>query len=193
MRHRILVALAAAITLAPYARATQIDDFTFNFPSHTIPNSPYPSPALQFTFSLPASPTPTPFMPNPFETPIFSPANSFLIVDPTLPPPLNTEDLFFSTTGDIGYAPPDGVYEIRAYKYFHSLTGQPVFTGSVTDPTFVPGTYSYDWLYYLGPVPGTVTITPETASTPEPTTLALLATGSLGLLTRFHRRRSPVA
>lgn len=40
------------------------------------------------------------------------------------------------------------------------------------------------------PTPYTLTITPEAAntSTPEPTTLALLATGSLGLFTTLRRR-----
>ncbi len=53
--------------------------------------------------------------------------------------------------------------------------------GTITNPG-QPGVYAY--------TPYTLTITPEasTAVTPEPATLTLLATGSLGLLTALRRR-----
>jgi hypothetical protein len=60
-------------------------------------------------------------------------------------------------------------------------------------PTFLPGTYT---LYQMSPMGGpsiaySLTITPET-STPEPSSLLLLATGALGLLGTAGRRRDAV-
>jgi hypothetical protein len=63
--------------------------------------------------------------------------------------------------------------------------------------TFIPGTYSFQGLSspyhnpFNPPVDYTLTITPQasTAATPEPSTLALLTTGALGLAAFTTRRK----
>lgn len=74
-----------------------------------------------------------------------------------------------------------------------TFTGAPLFSGSVLDPTFIPGSYVLSGMPDLGdgPVPVTVDLTiaaVPTASTPEPGTLALVGTAALGLAGAVRRR-----
>lgn len=59
--------------------------------------------------------------------------------------------------------------------------------------TFVPGTYSLERStsgFYLDPVaPYTLTITEESSAAPEPASLVLFATGTLGVFGMMRRRR----
>ncbi|HEV2710175.1 MAG TPA: PEP-CTERM sorting domain-containing protein [Edaphobacter sp.] len=62
-----------------------------------------------------------------------------------------------------------------------TVAGAVLYNGSFTDPTFLPGRFdltdfqNQDNQYIL-------TITPETAAVPEPSSLLLLLTGSIGLI-----------
>jgi hypothetical protein len=60
-----------------------------------------------------------------------------------------------------------------------------LYTGTTTDPTFLTGTFNVG--------SDTLTITPQTGLVPEPSTLILLATGTLGVLCLASQRRRRVA
>lgn len=56
-----------------------------------------------------------------------------------------------------------------------------LYNGSLTDPTFLTGSFNLRNFYGSGD-PYLLTITPETATVPEPSPLLLLLTGSIGLI-----------
>ena len=64
---------------------------------------------------------------------------------------------------------------------------------------FLPGTYSLPQFFNgipqntQGGILFTLTITPEAASTPEPSTFAMMATGILGAITTLRSRKSGVS
>ena len=65
--------------------------------------------------------------------------------------------------------------------------------------TFLPGTYSLPQFFNgipqntQGGITFSLTITPEAASTPEPSTFAMMATGILGAITTLRSRKSGVS
>jgi hypothetical protein len=162
---KLLVLAAAALPMA--AHADTIDDFVLTDPiGDTI------------AFSLPASP------------PIFGPTSPFLFetfpVVLSFSPPyfgsknLDGQILFYSALGGGGLnvliSHPGGTTPVLDH-------GDLLYSGTTANPTFLTGTF------HVGT--DTLTITPETAPTPEPSTLVLLATGTLGVLSLA--RRMPVS
>ena len=148
---RLLVLAATALPIA--AHANPIDDFVLTDPiGDTI------------AFSLPASP------------PIFGPSNPLLFETFTVP--LSFNPAFFGSTtldGQILFysALLDGGLNVMIYHPGGTTSildhGDLLFSGTTADPTFLTGTFNVG--------SDTLTITPQTTPTPEPSTLALLATG----------------
>lgn len=161
---RLLVLAAAALPIA--AHGDTIDDFVLTDPSGDT-----------ITFSLPASP------------PIFGPSNPLLFETFTIP--LSFDPAFFGNAtldGQILFyaALLGGGLNVMIYHPGGTTPildhGDLLYSGTTADPTFLTGTF------HVGS--DILTITPQTAPTPEPSTLALLATGILGVCC-FARTRSP--
>ncbi len=81
-------------------------------------------------------------------------------------------------------------YELTGPDLIELLPGT---TPTFTVAEFLPGTYSLSTFFVIphntvGGIPFTLTITPETASTPEPSTLLLFATGMMGIVGAIGRR-----
>jgi len=165
---KLLVLAATSLPIA--ARADPIDNFILtDTAGGTI------------TFSLPASP------------PVFGPSSPFLFE--TFPvllsfnPPyfgnktLDGQILFYSALGGGGLNVmiyhPGGTTPIIDH-------GDLLYSGTTTDPTFLTGTF------HVGT--DTLTITPQAGRpVPEPSTLVLLATGTLGILSLARQGRRRVA
>jgi hypothetical protein len=170
--------LASVLTLPLTAHADTIDQFTFNFDT----TDGYQS--LHLIVDLPASPPPSPWTAAGYGCP---PEICFAVVDES--------DHFifnFGSTGlrlavfDPHFGPPSSV---RAW--YGISTSEALFTGSFSDPTFQTGTF--DAVYYpffTAPgFPGTITIEPIDTTIPEPSTLAMMATGILGAITTLRSRK----
>jgi hypothetical protein len=161
----------AATTLPIAAHADTIDDFVL---TDTFGDT--------ITFSLPASP------------PVFGPSNPILFETFTIP--LSFNPAFFGNTtldGQILFysALAGGGLEVMIYHPGGTTPitdhGDLLYSGTTAAPTFLTGTF---------PVGSdTLTITPQAApsSTPEPSTLILLATGTLGALCFARPRQRRVA
>jgi hypothetical protein len=175
--------LASALSIPLTAHADAIDQFTFSF----------------------ATP------------PGFLPAN--LVIDLAASPPGSTGGLgicfqnCFSVFGQVGDTPyvvdfmqfTPGAGTIVEYAVTNPTFGPPtqpraytqifapnLFSGSITDPTFLTGTFDAEYQPVVGfpEFPGTITIEPLNNSTvPEPSTLALMATGILGVISTLRSRK----
>jgi hypothetical protein len=160
---RLLVLAASSLPIA--VRADTIDNFTLtDISGGTI------------TFSLPASP------------PVFGPSNPFLFETFTLP--LSFNPAFFGNTtldGQILFYSTLAGGGLNVMIYHPGGTtpivdhGDLLYSGTTANPTFLTGTF------HVGS--DILTITPQTAPTPEPSTLGLLATGTLGVLCLARQRR----
>jgi hypothetical protein len=166
MRSLLPKLLVAATALPIAAHADTLDDFVLTDPiGDTI------------AFSLPASPPVFgPSEPDQFET--------FPVLISFSPPYFGSKFLdgqliFYSTLAggglEVMFFHPGGTTRFTDH-------GDLLYSGTTAAPTFLTGTF------HVGS--DTLTITPETAPTPEPSTLALLVTGSLGAL--CLARRMPV-
>jgi hypothetical protein len=164
---KLLVLAATALPIA--AHADPIDNFILtDIVGDTI------------AFSLPASP------------PVFGPSSPFLFetfhvllsFNPTFFGNTNLDGqiLFYSALGGGGLNVmifhPGGTTPILDH-------GDLLYSGTTADPTFLTGTF------HVGT--DTLTITPQTGPAPEPSTLVLLATGSLGALCFARQGRRRVA
>jgi hypothetical protein len=153
---KLLVLAATSLPIA--AHADPIDNFLLtDIVGDTI------------AFSLPASP------------PVFGPSSSFLFE--TFPVPLSFNPAFFGNTtldGQILFYSTLAGGGLNVMIYHPGGTtpildhGDLLYSGTTANPTFLTGTF------HVGS--DILTITPQTAPTPEPSTLVLLATGTLGVL-----------
>ena len=177
--------LASALSITLTAHADAIDQFTFSFatpPGYLSAN---------LVIDLPASPPPSAFN-QPFGAGICH-ANCFsafgqvgtipYVFDFSSPTP-NETAIDFAVT-DPFFGPPNTP---RAYRTIYAPN---LFSGSVTDPTFLVGTFDAEYQpFFISPeFAGTITIEQLNNSTvPEPSTFALMATGIIGAITTLSRR-----
>jgi hypothetical protein len=182
-----LALLASALTIPLTAHADTIDQFTFNFntTSGFIP--------VHLTIDLPASPPPSPY------TGIDACAvDCFAVVGQS-----GSNSYIFDF---IQFAPGSTLVE---FATFNPLFGPPtapgaytkiaapaLFTGSLSNPTFLTGSFDAQYMAVIGfpNFPGTITIDPINTVTPEPSTLLLFATGlAAGMITLAIRHRTRIA
>jgi hypothetical protein len=185
----VLALLASALSIPLTAHADTIDQFTFNFP-HTSDGF-----AGVFTIDIPASPPP-----NYYGGLGTCSAPNCIVVLGTDPTESTDWLVIFTevspTETEISYAhysPGSPFPPARAYGTIFDLPA--LFTGPVSAPTFLTGTFNGVYrdvpVFVLPPFPGTLTIEPLTNSTvPEPSSFALMATGILGAITTLRYRRS---
>jgi hypothetical protein len=170
-----LALLASAFTLPLTAHADAIDQFTFNF--DTTPG--YVS--VHVTMDLPASPPPSFFN--------SSCGDCFVAFSESSPTYVFK---FFQFVPDgptlVNFTLYDG-FDFPIPKAFTQIfASEDLFTGSLSDPTFIPGTYDGVYMPFPGSpnFAGTITIEPLSTTTPEPSSLILLTTGAF---TAFAARR----
>jgi PEP-CTERM motif len=184
-----LTLLASALTLPLTALADPIDDFVLKGDGHTV------------TYSLPATSS----------YPFYSLFNFFsqggpATIDGVSGYVVVGQYAAFFPYIDVIFDVPSSVFGVSQLYLdgprFWSIATEPAsnpppyFQFDIV-PTFIPGTYSLQGVSSPPfepldpPVDYTLTITQETstAPTPEPSTLALLTTGSLGLIAFSARRK----
>jgi PEP-CTERM motif len=175
-----LAVFVSALALPLSARADALDQFTFSF----VTPPGYVSGDL--TIDLPASPPLSPFTG-------FICTNCFVVLGDgyifqfSQPAPGSTSVEFAQYSG-FGPLPVP-----RAYLSF--FAPEDLFTGSLTNPTFVTGTFDAEYRpFSTAPqFPGTITIEAVNTTVPEPSTFAMMATGILGAITTLRSRKTRVS
>jgi hypothetical protein len=171
-----LALLASAFTLPLTAHADAIDQFTFNF--DTAPG--YLS--VHVTMDLLASPPVLPYS-------SLICGDCFVVFSESSPTYIFKFIQFVPGGAPIvNFTLYDG-FDIPIPKAFTQIfPSDALFTGSLSDPTFIPGTFDAVYRPFPGSpdFAGTITIEPVNTTTPEPSSLILLTTGAL---TAFAARR----
>jgi PEP-CTERM motif len=186
MRKALTFALiVSALSLHLTAHADTIDQFTFSFatPPGFLP--------ANLVIDLPASPSVSnnPFGPGICFQDCFSVYGQVgaihYVVDFEQFEPGGGTLVEYAVT-DPFYGPPSVP---RAYTHIFVPN---IFSGSITDPTFLTGTFDGEYQPVVGypEFPGTITIEPlDNSIVPEPSTLTLMATGILGAITTLKSRK----
>jgi uncharacterized protein YdeI (BOF family) len=171
MRSRVLLAAAVMLSLATVGAKADIVQFSVATGSNTI------------TFDVPENPT---------SVTVVAADNFFEINDVAIS--FNGTVVKNPSTDTIEFSPATAngnVEKIADLNSFFNvtlgniLTTGPYFTGSLSDPTFVPGFY--------GITGSSVTITDISAAVPEPSTWAMMILGFLGLGAMAYRRGNRTA
>jgi len=168
--------LASALTLPLTAHADTIDQFTFNF--DTLPGYL----PVHVTIDLLASPPVLPYS-------SLICGDCFVVFSESSPSYIFKFIQF--APGDapiVDFTLYDG-FDIPIDKAFTQIfPSDELFTGSLSDPTFIPGTFDAVYRPFSGSpeFAGTITIELVNTTTPEPSSLILLTTG---VLTAFAARR----
>lgn len=177
------VLIASALSIPSTAHADAIDQFTFSF---ATPPGFFQA---NLVIDLPAS--------NPGSTTQFGPGicfqGCFSVYGQVGAIPYVVDFQQFGPGGGtlVEYAVTDpyAPNQPRAYTHIYAPN---LFSGPVTDPTFLTGTFAaeYQPVVLFPEFPGTITIEPLNDSTvPEPSTFALMATGFLGAITTLKSRK----
>jgi hypothetical protein len=185
MRKALFTLALLAFLLPLTAHADAIDQFTFNFDTAPtfIP--------VHLTIDLPASPPPSPY--NGVNG---CAVDCFAVVGQTASS-INPYVFYF-----IQFAPGSTLVEFATFNptfgpptapgaYTKIFVSEDLFTGSLSNPTFIPGTFDGEYMAVVGflPFPGTITIEPIDTTAPEPSTLAMMATGILGAIATLRSRK----
>jgi hypothetical protein len=169
----LLALLVAAFTLPLAAHADSLDQFTFSFVT------PPGFVSGDLTIDLPASPPPSPLTPLVCSSCFVVQGESGsidYIFQFSQPAPGSTSVEFAQYSGSGPLPIP------RAYLPF--FASEDLFTGSLSSPTFLTGTFDAEYMPFAGsPVfPGTITIEPVDTTVPETSTLVMMATGILAAI-----------
>ena len=178
-----LVAVIAAATSPIAAQNVVLSGTGFG------PGTPtYHGFAFSFSFVLPQSPVPILVGSNYFR--VASVSGSETQGNQTTNLGVDTLHFFNGGLGGFQFTGPSG----GPFGFFGDLVNGsgPMFTGNTAHPTFLPGSYSFqDESIAYGGVVTSATISAATtvSTTPEPSTVALLATGLAGIVPMIRRKR----
>ena len=161
---RFYALVAAAALAATFAHA---DTLTFS------------STGTTFTFALPSSPVPT----------FFTPGDGFAVYGVTASGPSGTQTIdvaFYDNPGSFI----NGGFGYAGFGGLDFSSGPQVFTGTEAHPTFLTGVFNL--IDTSTGAQTTLTITGD-STVPEPSSLALLGTGILGLAGAALRKFSSLS
>jgi PEP-CTERM motif len=181
-----LAILASALSIPLTAHADTVDQFTFSFvtpPGYLSAN---------LVIDLPASPPPSPCtlqgicFTDCFDVVGTSGGRSYIVDFLQFTPGGGTTVDFALFNPMLG--PPN-----QPNAYTEIFTPSSLFNGSPSDPTFSTGAFNatYEAVGGTRSFAGTISIEPisTTSPVPEPSTLALMATGILGAITTLKQRK----
>jgi hypothetical protein len=180
-----LALVTSALTLTLTAHADPMDLFTFNFPANEL--------SIDFSVIIPASPAPAP-VPSPFGS-LCSTGCFPVVVNDS--PGISTV-YFFDDGGSqtsiryVSYLSGPNLGPPGQPQAYTHIFAPNLFSGPITGPTFLTGTFDATYFTFSGGpqfFAGTITIEPVATSTPEPSTLDLLTTGTFGLIAFAARRK----